>query len=199
MSLPYSVSIRSNSRIKPAISFSKCKGKFPEVITWMRLWTISECKSLWLATAPEMSSSDKGLGGSMWSVCIKRWWRTNVRSTMYAPRYPAVDGLCNPLQSIWFRNWRRSHVHSLVLSIEILESHDADPCSTQELREGGTYRICEGHQIGVLRKLVIPRREPIQIWENQSKSNLRFNRGVIFTQYRFNELDHFCEKNLSRK
>ena len=145
MSLHYSVSIRSNSRIKPAISVSKCKGSFPEVIAWTRSWTILESKSLWLATAPEMSSSDKGLGGSMWSVCIKRWWRTNVRSTMYAPRYRAVNGLCNHPQSIWFRYWRRSHVHSLVLSIEILESHDADPGSTQELRESSTHSICKGH------------------------------------------------------
>ena len=102
---------------------------------------------------------------------------------MYAPRYRAVNGLCDHQQlSIVFRDRRRSRVHSLVLSIEIPESHDADPGSTQKLRESGTYGICEGHQIRVLRKSVIPRREPIQIWENQSVLDLRSNWGVIFTQ-----------------
>ena len=102
---------------------------------------------------------------------------------MYAPRYRAVNGLCDHQQSsIVYRDRTRSRVHFLVLSIEIPESHDADPGRTQELRESGTYGFCEGHQIRVLRKPVIPRREPIHIWENQSKFNSRSNWACIFTQ-----------------
>jgi hypothetical protein len=94
---------------------------------------------------------------------MKRRWRIKVRSTIYAPRYLAVNGLNIDNLQKCFWNWRASHVHSLVLSIEILESHDANPCSTQELRESGTHCTCEGHQIRVLRKPVISRSKSTQM------------------------------------